>query len=122
MRRSLAWQACATLAALAAGAWGAGGHGALSAFLGGAASIVASLVFAGVASLGNTSTASDLLRVAIRAEAAKILTIVVWLWAVLSSYGNVVIVAFIGSFIAATVMVVSASALPGSVDRSTGHG
>jgi ATP synthase protein I len=98
IRTVLWWQALATMVlALIAGLL-VGIHGALSATLGGLVSIAAGLVFAAVISLSRDRTAWGALHAALRAEAAKIALIVFLLWFVLTTYRDVVVVGFIGSF------------------------
>ena len=94
----LRWQLAATAAiALAAGLL-AGMHGALSAIAGGLVSIIAGLAAAFVASRGDTKSAGGVLVGALRAEGVKIGLIAILLWLVLKSYPDVVIIAFIASF------------------------
>jgi len=94
----LRWQLAATAAmALAAGLL-AGMHGALSAIAGGLVSITAGLAAAFVASRGDTKSAGGVLVGALRAEGVKIGLIAVLLWLVLKSYPDVVIIAFMASF------------------------
>lgn len=100
IRVVLRWQGIATVV-LTAIAWlTSGGHGALSAALGGLVGIVAAVVFAVVASLGGASSAAPALLSVLRAEAVKIALMVVLLWLVLTTYKDVAIVWFIGSFLA----------------------
>lgn len=108
VRTVLVWQLIATVALAAIAGWIAGGHGALSATLGGLVSFTAGLAFAAVASAGRSNHAGIAMLAAIRAEAVKILVIVALLWLVLATYKNVVIVAFIGTFIIATLVFSSA--------------
>ena len=89
--------------ALIAGAL-AGGHGALSAALGGAVSIVSGLASAVVASLGRAKSAEGALFAVLRAEAVKIGLIVILLWLVLATYRDVAVLVFLGSF-AVTVVI-----------------
>jgi ATP synthase protein I len=104
IRTVLRWQLMATVAlALIAGAL-AGGHGALSAALGGAVSIVAGLASAVVASLGRAKSAEGALFAVLRAEAVKIGLIVILLWLVLATYGDIAVPVFLGSF-AVTVVI-----------------
>ena len=104
IRTVLRWQLMATVAlALIAGAL-AGGHGALSAALGGAVSIVAGLASAVVASLGRAKSAEGALFAVLRAEAVKIGLIVILLWLVLATYRDIAVPVFIGSF-AVTVVI-----------------
>jgi len=85
--------------ALLAGFW-AGGHGALSAALGGAVSLGAGWVSAMVAAMGNARSAGGILVGALRAEAVKIGLMVILLGVVLTMYRDVVVVAFLGTFMA----------------------
>jgi ATP synthase protein I len=104
IRTVLRWQLIATVAlALIAGVL-AGGHGALSAALGGAVSILAGLASAVVASLGRAQSAEGALFAVLRAEAVKIGLIVILLWLVLATYRDVAVLVFLGSF-AVTVVI-----------------
>lgn len=95
----LRWQlAATTLLALAAGGL-AGLHGAISAVAGGSVSIIAGLAAAFVASRGDTKSAGGLVVGALRAEGVRIGLIVLLLWLVLQTYPEVVIAAFMASFI-----------------------
>jgi ATP synthase protein I len=106
IRSVLRWQVVATAAlALIAGAW-AGGHGALSAALGGAVSILSGLASAVVASLGRAQSAEGVVFAALKAEAVKIGLIVVLLWLVLATYREVAVLVFLGTF-AVTVVIFS---------------
>lgn len=106
IRTVLRWQVIATLA-LTALAWLATEkHGAASAALGGLVGITATVVFASVASLGSASNAGTALLAVLRAQAAKVGLIVLALWLVLTTYKDVVVVWFIGSFLA-TVLILS---------------
>ena len=99
LRTVLRWQLYATAAmALGAGAI-AGMHGAFSAALGGIVSWAAGLVFAVMVSGGRVRTAGEALRFLFRAEASKIMLIIILLWLVLSTYQEVVPVAFFAAFI-----------------------
>lgn len=96
----LRWQLIATAAlTLAAGAL-ADSHGAVSAALGGSVSILSGAVSAAVASLGKADSAGGIVLAALGAEAVKIGLIVILLWAVLTNYGDVVVAAFLGTFLA----------------------
>lgn len=109
IRAALRWQALATATGVLLAAWFAGRHGALSAALGGAVNMVASLVFAAVADLGRPrrsppGTAGGVVVRALRAEAAKIGAIVVLLWAVFATYEALVAGAFIATFVVTVVI------------------
>lgn len=95
----LVWQVVATLGiALIAGVW-AGGHGALSAMLGGVINVSAGVVYAFVLALAPGKTAGATVVALFRAEAAKILAIIGQLWLVLATYGEVVLPALLAAFI-----------------------
>jgi len=106
VRSVLRWQGLLTAAVMALAAHFAGIHGAVSAGLGGAISMASGLLFALIATVHKGRTADDVLVTAFRAEAAKIVFIVLTLWLVLSAYRNVVAVIFIGTFVA-TILVSS---------------
>jgi ATP synthase protein I len=104
IRTVLRWQVAATAAlALIAGAL-SGGHGALSAALGGAVSILSGLAAAVVASPGRANSAAGALIAVLRAEAVKIGLMVVLLWLVLATYRDVAVSVFIGSFLLTVVI------------------
>lgn len=100
IRTVLRWQLIATFALTIVAGLLAGGHGALSAALGGAVSVCAGLASAAVASMGRAQSAGEILVGALRAEGVKIGLVVVLLWLVLATYGEVVAIAFFGSFFA----------------------
>jgi ATP synthase protein I len=96
----LRWQLIATAAlTLTAGAL-ADSHGAVSAALGGSVSILSGTVSAAVASLGRADSAGGIVLAALGAEAVKIGLIVILLWIVLTNYEDVVVAAFLGTFLA----------------------
>lgn len=110
LRTVLRWQLYVTAAiAPAAGVW-AGVHGAFSALLGGLVSWVGGLVFAVLVSGKRQSIAGNTLSTLFRAEAGKITLMIFLLWLVLTTYHQVVPLAFIASFIA-TVLVSQAALL-----------
>jgi len=99
IRTVFRWQLLATAALmLVAGAW-AGAHGALSAALGGAVSIVSGLVSAIVASLGRAESAGGVMAAALTAVAVKVGLVAFLLWLVLAHYVGIVVLAFIGTFL-----------------------
>jgi ATP synthase protein I len=99
IRRVLQWQAAATVViAAVAGLW-AGPHGALSAVLGGVVNITAVVVYAVILGLSNPASAGGTVAALFRAEAAKILVIILQLWLVLVTYKEVVFVMFFASFV-----------------------
>ena len=95
----LKWQALVTGAiALVAAAW-AGGHGALSALLGGLVNISAGVVYAVVLFVSRPASAGHTVTTIFRAEGSKILVILVELWIVLATYKDVVVPAFLAAFV-----------------------
>jgi ATP synthase protein I len=99
IRTVLRWQLVVTAALTLVAAVTVGTHGALSAALGGMVSVCAGLASGIVASLGKAESAGGVLIGALRAEGIKIGLIVILLWLVLATYKNVVMLAFLGTFI-----------------------
>jgi ATP synthase protein I len=99
IRRVLRWQAVATVViAVIAGLW-QGPHGALSAALGGVVNITSVVVYAVVLAVSNPASAGGTVAALFRAEACKILVIILQLWLVLVNYREVVFVVFFASFV-----------------------
>jgi ATP synthase protein I len=78
-------QVLCTAAATLLSAWLAGGHGAISAALGGSIGIIAGLTFAALAARSRSKSAGEALYAALRAEAVKVLLMVVLLWIALAT-------------------------------------
>ncbi len=103
-RRVLRWQATVTVGIAAiAGLWG-GGHAALSAVLGGVINISAVVVYAVVLGVSSPTSAGGTVAAVFRAEAAKILVIILQLWLVLTMYKDVVPAAFFATFVITVLM------------------
>jgi F0F1-type ATP synthase assembly protein I len=102
------WQAIATAGIAAIAALWAGWGGAWSALLGGAVSLVASVIFAVTLalSLGDGRPAGPMkpVRAMLRAEAAKVIAIVGGLALVLKSVDGIVHPAFFAAFIVAVIV------------------
>ena len=99
IRNVLKWQFIAmTAIAVIAGIW-AGVHGALSAVLGGIVNVSACVVYALVVAVSRPSSAGATVMTLFRAEASKILVIVLQLWFVLTSYKDIVLAAFFAAFV-----------------------
>lgn len=94
----LLWQLAATagLALVAAIPWGK--DGALSAALGGCINVAAGAAYARIVSRSKARTAGEALRTMFRAEAVKILLIIVMLWLAMAHYRSIVHGIFLGSF------------------------
>ena len=98
-RTVLRWQLYATVTSmLLAGFWW-GRHGALSALLGGLVNLVAGMLFAVIATHSRKRTAGEALIAMMRAEAVKVLVIVLQLWLVLANYKAIVFAPFFGTFV-----------------------
>jgi ATP synthase protein I len=99
IRIVLRWQVIVTaaLTLVAALLWGK--DGAVSAALGGAINLAAGWVYGWRVSQGEGGTPGEALRTMFRAEAVKVLLILAGLWAVLSSYRDLVHVAFFAAFV-----------------------
>ena len=101
---------CTALASLLS-AWVAGLHGAISAALGGTIAIIAGLAFAALAARSKAKSAGEALHAALRAEAVKVALMILLLWAVLATYGDVVAIGLIGTFVAAVLVFTAAVAI-----------
>jgi ATP synthase protein I len=78
----------------------AGAHGAVSAALGGAVSLGAGWASAKVAVTRKGESAGGILVTALKAEGVKLGVIAILLWLVLAAYREVVVLAFLGTFLA----------------------
>jgi ATP synthase protein I len=76
-----------------------GFHGAVSAMLGGAVSVISSAAYAVIVSRHKGYTAEGTIRTALRAEAVKIILTVSLLWMVFKNYEDVNAFAFVGTFV-----------------------
>lgn len=99
VRRVLTWQAAATIVIAVGCGLVAGLHGALSALLGGMVNIIAVVVYAVVLGVSSPTSAGATVAVMFRAEASKILVIILQLWLVLTTYKDVVPAAFFATFV-----------------------
>lgn len=104
IRTVLRWQVLATTAfAMVAAAW-VGWHGALSALLGGLINVTATVVFALVVGMHKSTSTWATLSTMLRAEASKIVLIVLQLWLVLTMYKDIVPVAFFSAFVVTVIL------------------
>ena len=110
LRRVAGWQFIATGIIAAAGSLWWGWHGAISGMLGGIINLAAGAAYAFVVGLANPASAGGALVTAFRAEAIKIVLIVVQLWLVLTMYADVVHAVFFAAFVV-TVLVTQAAIL-----------
>lgn len=101
---TLSWQLLVTVAFVSIGAYWAGWHGALSAALGGAVSIISGLVFVALTASKKVRSADSVLLTALRAEGAKVASIIVLLWIVLSWYTRIVTIAFFATFVVTVII------------------
>ncbi len=73
-------------------------HVLVSVMFGGGVGVISSLAFAVIVSGHEGFSASGVIRTALRAEAVRVILIVVLLWIVFKNYENVNAFAFIGAF------------------------
>jgi ATP synthase protein I len=104
VRAVIGWQAAATFVLAVMAGWMAGMHGAISAALGGGINVLAAFVFGWMAARSRKGSAGEALYGALRAEAVRIVLMLLLLGLVLAYYKNVVPAWLMGSFIA-TVLV-----------------
>ena len=98
VRTVLRWQLYATAASMLIAAFWSGSHAAFSALLGGLINVTAGAVFGLVATHSRKGTAGEALIALMRAEAGKVLLIVVQLWLVLAYYKALVLAPFFATF------------------------
>lgn len=99
-RTALRWQIVVTGLAAALGGAYFGAHGALSAALGGAISVCGSYAYVRSVSRPAGSSPGATLVTMFRAEASKLILIVLLLWLVLGTYKGVVLAGFLPTFFA----------------------
>jgi ATP synthase protein I len=102
-RRTVVWQLMVSLALAAVAAFVAGWHGFWSAMLGGGIGIIGVLVFVLVAGCVQGDS-RNVIRIALRAEAVKILVIVALLWLVFIAYRDMVVLVFMGAFVVSVLL------------------
>ena len=119
IRTVLRWQvfAIAILSLAAAIPWGM--DGALSAALGGSINLLAGWAYGWILSRSAKASPAEALRTMFRAEAVKVLLIIVLLWMVFVSYAGIVHAAFLGAF-AVTVAIFAAAIAVRDVDENKG--
>jgi ATP synthase protein I len=103
-RRTMVWQMAASVAVAVVAGVVAGGQGFLSALLGGSIGVIGVLVFALVSRRGLGGSSSSAVRVALRAEGAKVLAIVVLLWLAFVVYRDMVVLAFLSAFVVSVLL------------------
>lgn len=113
IRTVLKWQVYASLVlAVLSGIW-FGYHGAVSALLGGLVNVTAGYVYGRFASRRSKGqTAGEVLRCLFRAEASKIILIVMQLALVMMFYREVVPLVFLGVFVVTVLMFSMAIIVP----------
>lgn len=102
-RITMAWQAAATTAVAAIAAVAAGSSGLLSALLGGGIGMAGVLVFA-LMSARSAASPGGTMRIALRAEAARIIVVVLLLWLVFVLYRGMMVLPFFSAFILAVLL------------------
>jgi ATP synthase protein I len=104
VRIVMRWQLIVTIAMVLVLGFASGIHGAASALLGGVVSIISAAAFSAIISRYKGVSAGGALITALKAEAVKVVVMVILLWLVLTLYKDVVAVGFIGTF-ALTVLI-----------------
>ncbi len=99
LRIILHWQLLLTIILAIICSLTLGANGGISSLIGGLVSVVSSGAYAIMVSRHKGYTAGGTLRTALRAEAVKIVLIVLLLWFVFKYYANVHALAFVGTFI-----------------------
>lgn len=104
IRVVLYWQLCVTVALATIIGWWADIPAGVSALLGGLISVIATFVYGVIVSRVGVTSAGNVLRTALRAEAGKIMLMVILLWLVLTTYKDLVAVAFFATFAVTVLM------------------
>ncbi|HYC44567.1 MAG TPA: ATP synthase subunit I [Burkholderiales bacterium] len=99
LRTVLRWQVYATAASMLIAGILMGVNAALSALAGGFINIAAGTVFGVVATRSRKRTAAEAMVAIARAEAAKIALIVALMWLTLSTYRELALAPFFGTFV-----------------------
>jgi ATP synthase protein I len=99
IRVVLYWQFGTTMVAALVAAFWAGKAAGISAALGGSINVVANLAYGLIVSRVGVTTAGRVLQMAFRAEAVKIVSIIVLLVVVLRTYSDIVIAPFFITFV-----------------------
>ncbi len=118
-RAAMRLQAAFTVAAVLVAGWLAGVHGAVSAGLGGLIGIAGGLAFVLIASKSKAknkeTSAGDVLGIALKAEGAKLVLMIVLVVVVLKSYRQGVALIVIGAFVVSA-LIFSIGAFAGRTD------
>ena len=122
IRIVLRWQAIVTAVLKLDADLICGKDGAVSAALGGAVNIVAGWVYGMWGAQGKARTAGEALRTMLRAEALKVILILVGLALVLTNYREVVHVAFFATFVITIGVFAAAIAVPDTEDKNASGG
>ena len=122
IRIVLRWQVIVTvvLTLVAALVWGR--NGAISAALGGAINVVAGWVYGWRAAQGEARTAGEALMTILRAEAIKVLLIIVGLGLALTTYRDIVHAAFFATFVITVGVFAAAIAVPDTDEKNASGG
>jgi ATP synthase protein I len=102
-RVTMAWQAATSIGLAIVAGVVAGSAGFLSAALGGGIGVVGVLVFA-LFSGPRARGSGGAVRIALRAEAAKVIVIVLLLWLVFAAYRDMVVLAFMSTFMGSVLL------------------
>lgn len=95
----MTWQAAAALVVAFIALSFAGWRGGVSALLGGLVNVVAAAAYVVFARAGSTDSPGAAVRTMLRAEAGKVMVIVVLLWLGLTAYRDIETLAFFSAFV-----------------------
>lgn len=99
LRNVLRWQALATVACVAIAVAWRGGDAGWSAALGGGVTMLSTLAYAVVLDIGDTASAGASVATMLRAEAVKIVVIMIGLWLALTRWHGIVPGALLAAFV-----------------------
>jgi F0F1-type ATP synthase assembly protein I len=102
-RLTIIWQLVVTVAIAVVAGMLVGRGGFLSAVLGGGIGLIGVWVFA-LMSRRRAAGSGDVVRTVVRAEAAKVIAIVLLLWLVFTAYRDLVVLAFFGAFMVSVLL------------------
>jgi ATP synthase protein I len=111
-RLTMLWQMVATVAVAVLAGFLVGGTGFVSAVLGGGIGVAGMWVFA-LVSKRRVAGSGNVVRIALRAEAAKVAVVVLLLWLVFATYRDMAVVAFFGAFMVSVLLSGIAFAISG---------
>lgn len=111
-RVAIAWQSVAVATLAVAAGLVLGSNGLLSAIVGGSIGILGIVVFALMSSRRAAPSPVNAIRVALRAEATKVIATILLLWLSFATYHDLAVLPFIGAFMVSVLLSAIAFAVP----------